>query len=114
MWAAAGYLEELANKGEAYTQHYLGMQEALYARDDRRYLYMKSETRADGTPLKLNGMSGSGVWEIPLAAKEKGSTDIEVGRPILRGVTFAQERGQAFFYAHELETIADQVISWLA
>ena len=69
-----------------------------------------------GNPKALNGMSGSGVWEIPLSSQLSAQT-VEIGTPILRGVSFRQEirgdGGNLAFYAHELETIADDIAARL-
>ena len=89
--------------------NFLGGQEALYERASRRYLYLKSQSGTE-TPTKLSGMSGSGVWEIPVSSKKKGDTDIRVGRPILRGISFWQEMNTGALYAHDLATISDDVL----
>lgn len=107
VWVAAGYVAERSGMGDFYNMHFMGGQEALYERAGRRYLYIKSG-RDTEIPSQLGGMSGSGVWEIPVSSK--GGTEIMVDRPILRGVSFWQEMGTGALYAHDLATIADDVL----
>lgn len=57
-------------------------------------------------------MSGCGVWEVPIGSKNR-DTIINIGRPILRGISFRQETDKGAFYAHELESISDHVLEWL-
>lgn len=116
-WVSGGYLQERSWARAAYHWHAIGGPEAVYERDGRRYLYIKipSELAAE-CPERLGGMSGSGVWEIPIS-RRRGEETTQIGTPILRGVSFWQ-RGRSSdggygFYAHELETIADDVVSML-
>ena len=111
-WVAAGYLQERSTETAAYHWHTIGAPEIVYQRHGQRYLYIKSVDSDYGNPKALNGMSGSGVWEIPISSRLNSET-VEVGTPILRGISFLQEiqtdDGNLAFYAHELETIADDI-----
>ena len=115
-WVAAGYLQERSTETAAYHWHAIGAPEVVYQRDGQRYLYIRSMESDCGNPKRLNGMSGSGVWEIPIGSRLTDTT-VEIGTPILRGVTFLQEiqseDGNLAFYAHELEPIADDVVAKL-
>ena len=71
----------------------------------------------ENLPKSIGGMSGSGVWEMPISGL-KDHVAVSLGTPILRGIAFWQEKQKhqedpLAFYAHELETIADDVVSWL-
>ena len=115
VWQAAGYLQERSGERAAYTWHAIGGPEAVYARDGHRYIYIRSSRSDCENPKALKGMSGSGVWEIPISSRPPDET-IQIGTPLLRGVTFWQEdagEGQVAFYAHELESIADDIVSKL-
>ena len=115
-WVAAGFLGERSTSTAAYHWHAIGGPEALYDRDGKRYFCIKDVSNDPGGPTKLNGMSGSGVWEIPVC-QERGQKDMYTERPILRGISFLQESSRPgrweAFYAHELETIADDILSML-
>lgn len=115
-WVAAGFLGERSTSTAAYHWHAIGGPEALYERNGKRYLRIIDVSNDPGGPSRLNGMSGSGVWEIPLWQK-KGKKDIRTDRPILRGICFLQESSRTdrweAFYAHELETIAEDVLGML-
>ena len=122
-WVAAGYLAERSDLNAPRTKtlcciHGIGGPETLYERDGRRYFYILSTTGAEN-PRDLGGMSGSGVWEVPTSS-EYADGPIHIGEPILRGITFYQDddpevgrAGDVAFYAHELETIADDVARML-
>ncbi|MCY3820877.1 MAG: hypothetical protein OXH52_16205 [Gammaproteobacteria bacterium] len=112
-WVSGGYLQERSWGRAAYHWHAIGGPEAVYERDGRRYLYIKIPSQlAAECPKRLGGMSGSGVWEIPIS-RRRGEEAVQIGTPILRGVTFWQgvrsDDGGFGFYAHELESIADHV-----
>ena len=115
-WVAAGYLQERSTETAAYHWNAIGAPEIVYQRDGQRYLYIRSVQSDCGNPRRLNGMSGSGVWEIPIGSRLTDAT-VEIGTPILRGVSFLQEiqpdDGNLAFYAHELEPIADDVAAKL-
>lgn len=116
-WVSGGYLAERSWERAAYHWHAIGGPEAVYERDGRRYLYIKVPGRlAAECPKGLGGMSGSGVWEIPIA-RRRSEEAMQIGAPILRGVTFWQRErsddGSFGFYAHELESIADDVVRML-
>ena len=111
-WLAAGYLQERSTETAAYHWHAIGAPEKVYERNGKRYLYVKSVYEDCENPRAVKGMSGSGVWEIPLSSRLNDGT-AEIGTPILRGISFWQESrsngGTLAFYAHELETIADDI-----
>ena len=111
-WVAAGYLRERSTETAAYHWHAIGAPEIVYQRNGQRYLYIRSMQSDCGNPKRLNGMSGSGVWEIPIGSRLTDAT-VEIGTPILRGISFLQELhpddGNLAFYAHELEPIADDI-----
>ena len=112
-WLAAGYLQERSTETLAYHWHAIGGPEAVYERNGKRYLYIKSVHSNCENPRAVNGMSGSGVWEIPMSARLHEET-VQIGTPILRGISFWQEAGaddgKFAFYAHELESIADDIV----
>ena len=115
-WVTTGFLGERSTSTAAYHWHAIGGPDALYERDGKRYFRIANVSNDPGGPTKLNGMSGSGVWEIPVC-HEGGQKDIYTERPILRGISFLQESSQSHrweaFYAHELETIADDILNML-
>jgi len=115
-WLAAGYLQERSTETFAYHWCAIGGPEAVYERDGKRYLYIKSIHSNYENPKAVKGMSGSGVWEIPVSAHQHEAA-VQIGTPILRGISFWQEAraddGRFAFYAHELETIADDIVSRL-
>ena len=121
-WLAAGLLEERRPyPASVYQFNGIGAPEAVYERAGKRYLFIEAQQYAgqDDLPESMGGMSGSGLWEMPVLARQGQSADEwEIGTPILRGIVFWQERPESdgaplAFYAHELETIADDVVSWL-
>lgn len=118
-WVTVGFLEERTPyAGSVFHQNLVGSPEAVYERDGKRYLYVKAQPAIEGLPKSLGGMSGSGLWEIPVAVRRGDDTDLKVGTPILRGTVFRQEVQEhpdepLGFYAHELHTIADSVAAWL-
>ena len=111
-WVAAGFLQERSSQTAAYHWHAIGAPETVYERDGKRYLYVRSMHSDCENPKAVNGMSGSGVWEVPMSSRLHDAT-VEIGTPILRGISFWQEAqtddGKVAFYAHELETIADEI-----
>ena len=113
---AAGYLEEKSADEKIFAQYLFGTPEAVYERGDMRYLYVIDSLNEPGIPKRVNGMSGSGVWELPVS-RRVGEEAIEIGTPILRGISFRQEYTASpeplAFYAHDLKSIADEVVHWL-
>ena len=118
-WVVTGFLQERSGDGSVYHQHFFGSPEAVYQRSGRRYLYVKAKCADQQYPKSLGGMSGSGVWEIPVTAKEdQDPNEGELGHPMLRGIVFWQEKVEdprelLGFYAHDLESIADDVLKLL-
>ena len=118
-WMTAGFLEERSPHASVFHQHFLGSPHAVYARSGKRYLYSKAVCEDEDYPKSLGGMSGSGIWEIPVTRKDAENDDAEeLGHPILRGIVFWQEKVKdpaelLGFYAHELESIAEEVLKIL-
>ena len=117
-WLAVGYVKERSpSEHSAYHQNLIGAPEAVYERAGKRYLFLEAQHLDENLPKSIGGMSGSGVWEVPIAGL-KDHVAVSLGTPILRGIAFWQEKQKhqedpLAFYAHELETIADDVVSWL-
>ena len=120
-WVAAGFLEERSlEPTDVYVWNAFGAPKTIYERDKKRYLFVKAIYCDKNLPEHLGGTSGSGGWEVPIAIQKDQSPDkLHFGSPILRGVVFRQKEkpkdssDPLAFYAHELETIADDVVSWL-
>lgn len=119
VWVCAGFLEEKSAPGRVFVSYAFGSPRAVYARDRRHYLYLRAQELITDRPQRLNGMSGCGLWELPVRGrKEQPDDEHSIGRPLLRGIAFCQEKsgkGEPLsFYAHELLTISEDVVSWLA
>ena len=114
-WVAAGFLAERSQGRTVTCLHGIGGPEAVYERDGLRYFYIKTVTPDVRNPRALNGMSGCGVWELPTASLPDDVS--QIGDPVLRGISFWQDppeaSGELAFYAHELESIADDVVASL-
>ena len=112
----AGYLEEKSTETAIFVQYLFGPPEAVYERGGMRYFYTVDKLSLPGIPKRINGMSGSGVWELPVS-RRAGKKAMEIGAPILKGINFLQEYTMSSeplaFYAHDLESIADEVVHWL-
>ena len=115
-WVAAGYLEEKSSEKAIFSQFLVGAPQALYEREGMRYFYVTDNVHQSAVPTRINGMSGSGVWRLPVGRKI-GEETTEIATPILTGITFRQEHGRSSeplaFYVHDLESIADRVLRWL-
>ena len=119
-WLAVGFLEERRPyAASVFHWNAIGAPKAVYERDGKRYLFMEALHADEDLPESLGGMSGSGLWEVPIAGlKDRSPDQLQIGTPILRGIVFWQEKRETqdellAFYAHELETIADDVVAWL-
>ena len=119
-WLAVGFLEERRPyAASVFHWNSIGAPKAVYERAGKRYLFIEAQRADKNLPKSLGGMSGSGLWEVPIAGrKDQDADSLEIGTPILRGIVFWQEAQEhqddlLAFYAHELETIADDVVSWL-
>ncbi|MCY4600960.1 MAG: hypothetical protein OXF27_13690 [Acidobacteria bacterium] len=116
VWVAAGYVEEKSRAKAIFLQYLIGAPEAVYQRAGLRYFYVIDQNNEQGVPRSIAGMSGSGVWRLPVTRSRNEPTD-EIGTPILAGVSFRQEYCTSdeplAFYAHDLESIADEVLQWL-
>ena len=120
-WLAVGFLEEgRPYAASVFHWNAIGAPKAVYGRAGKRYLFIEAVHADEDLPKSLGGMSGSGVWEVPIAGlKGQNPNELQMGTPILRGIVFWQEEREntqdelLAFYAHELETIADDVVAWL-
>ena len=68
----------------------IGAPKSVYERAGKRYLFIRAQRADKSLPKSLGGMSGSGLWEVPVGGrKDQGAEHLQVsqiGTPILRGI----------------------------
>ena len=116
VWAAAGYVEERSGDKAFFSQYLIGGPEAVYERGGMRYFFVIDKNDEPGLPRSIGGMSGGGLWRLR-ASRQRDDGVHEIGIPTLAGIAFRQKYRAGIerlaFYAHDLESIADHVVTWL-